>query len=332
MADSDITIDDANAVDRKVDTRTVGAGNDEHRQVVVVGDPTTAAGVAGADATNGLDVDVTRIAAGTNLIGKVQLSDGTSDATVRNLSANDALNVAIVDGSGNHITSIGGTGGTSATDDADFTAGSTTGTPIMGSYQSSVTAVTDTDMGIVGIDANRRMKVTVDASALDVAHDAVDANAPVKVGGQARSTLPTAVASADRVNSIADLFGRMLTGHISGEMAVWKSANYTSTQTGSTIWDPASGKRIAITSIVIGSYGTTAARLLLWYGANGDVTYSAGSDQLVFGASFAPSSTTKPGAVFTPAVPIYCTTADHELHITTDAGLSVDIAVTGYEW
>lgn len=72
---------------------------------------------------NGLEVDVTRIAAGT----KIQLTDGTSDATVRNLAANDALNVAIVDGAGNQVTSFAGSGGTSSTDDADFTALSTPG-------------------------------------------------------------------------------------------------------------------------------------------------------------------------------------------------------------
>lgn len=44
----------------------------------------------------------------------------------------------------------------------------------------------------------------------NTAHDAVDAGFPTKVGFQARSTLPTAVASADRVNSIADLFGRQV--------------------------------------------------------------------------------------------------------------------------
>lgn len=38
MADADITIKDGASADRKVDTRTVGAGTDEHRQVVVVGD------------------------------------------------------------------------------------------------------------------------------------------------------------------------------------------------------------------------------------------------------------------------------------------------------
>lgn len=166
----------------------------------------------------------------------------------------------------------------------------------------------------------------------EVAHDAADSGNPQKIGAKALSALPTAVATGDRANAIADLFGRLLVGHIDPAMQTWKSANYTTQQTGATIWDPTAGKKIAITSIVVGSYGTTAGRLILWFGANGDTTYSAGSDQLVLAASFAPSSTAKPGCVLTPAVPIFCVTADHELHITTDAALSVDIAVYGYEY
>lgn len=38
----------------------------------------------------------------------VQVGDGSNTATIRNLASNDALNVAIVDGSGAHITSFGG--------------------------------------------------------------------------------------------------------------------------------------------------------------------------------------------------------------------------------
>lgn len=71
--------------------------------------------------------------------------------------------VQVVDSSGNLIDTFGGSGGTAAADDADFTAGTTQGTPVMGSYQSSPTAVTDGDMGIIGIDANRNVKVTIEA-------------------------------------------------------------------------------------------------------------------------------------------------------------------------
>jgi len=73
MADADVAITAGTGT--KVDTRTVGTGVDEHRQVVVVGDPATAAGVASADATNGLDVDVTRLPA--------VVTDGSQVAQIR---------------------------------------------------------------------------------------------------------------------------------------------------------------------------------------------------------------------------------------------------------
>jgi hypothetical protein len=54
MADSDIAITAGSGT--KVDTRTVGAGADEHRQVVVIGDQTTATAIAPVDLTLGLSV------------------------------------------------------------------------------------------------------------------------------------------------------------------------------------------------------------------------------------------------------------------------------------
>lgn len=57
-------------------------------------------------------------------------------------------------------------GGTSAADDADFTATTTPGTPAMGVYESTPTSVTDGDLGVVGITTGRRLKTsaTVDAA------------------------------------------------------------------------------------------------------------------------------------------------------------------------
>lgn len=54
MADADVTITAGTGT--KIDTRTVGAGADEHRQVVVLGDPATAANVAFVTADNRLQV------------------------------------------------------------------------------------------------------------------------------------------------------------------------------------------------------------------------------------------------------------------------------------
>lgn len=44
----------------------------------------------------------------------------------------------------------------------------------------------------------------------NVANDAVDSGNPIKTGGQARTTNPTAVADADRVNFIADKLGKQI--------------------------------------------------------------------------------------------------------------------------
>lgn len=56
MADADVLITAGTGT--KIDTRTVGAGTDENRQVVVLGDPVTNTGVASVDATFGLEVQV----------------------------------------------------------------------------------------------------------------------------------------------------------------------------------------------------------------------------------------------------------------------------------
>lgn len=166
----------------------------------------------------------------------------------------------------------------------------------------------------------------------DVAHDAADSGNPVKAGGKAITTaFPTAVASADRTNLITDAFGRLLVGQIAPGQQIWKVGNYTTTQTGTAIWTPTSGKKVVITHLSVSAYATTAARVILWFGASGDTTYTSGTDQPVWLGSFAPSSTSKPGTSLMLPVPIFSTTADDILRITTDAGISVDVVVYGYE-
>lgn len=113
---------------------------------------------------------------------------------------------------------------------------------------------------------------------------------------------------------------------------VWKSFNRTTTATGEAIWTPASGKRVAITHMVVSAYDTTAARMLFWFGASGDTTYSAGTDQLVLAWSCAPSSTVKPFIVLAPPKPILAATADHILRVTTDAAVDFDVSAYGYEF
>jgi hypothetical protein len=87
------------------------------------------------------------------------------------IDADGGLRVSIVAGAGS--------GGTAIADDADFTAGTTSGTPVIGFYQSSVTACTDGDACVAGITAQRAWKVTLYSEAgsaltpsTDYTHDA----------------------------------------------------------------------------------------------------------------------------------------------------------------
>jgi hypothetical protein len=98
--------------------------------------------------------------------GNIATSVAAIDNAAATIGTTDVLRVAIFDNSNNQITSFGGSGGTSAADDADFTAGTTLGTPAMGIYESTPTSVTDGDLGTVGITQGRRLKTssTIDAA------------------------------------------------------------------------------------------------------------------------------------------------------------------------
>ena len=263
---------------------------------------------------------------------KVQITDGTDDVTVSVAGSRKPMDMHLIDSAGNVVSSFGGAGGTSATDDADFTALSTVGTPIIGVYEPSPTSVTADDMGIIGITQNRYVKVDVAQSDLDVAHDAADSGNPVKIGGKAINALPTQVANNDRTNATFDLQGRQLVSHIDPAMMVWKQVEATSTQTGTTIWDPTTGKRIAITSYQIGTGGTTAALVTIWFGDNADTTFTQGTDQVLFRGTLTPTTSSTPGVICNFATPVFCTTADRELHYTTSAGITIYISAFGYEW
>jgi len=105
------------------------------------------------------------LAAGDSLIGRVKLSDGTTVATVRDLAANDALNVAIVDASGGQITSFGG--GTQYAEDATHVSGDL-GTMALTVRKdtAAATAGTDGDYQPPITDASGRLHVNVGVSAL----------------------------------------------------------------------------------------------------------------------------------------------------------------------
>ena len=170
------------------------------------------------------DVDVTSLpaitlaaaqtlATVTSITNAVTVADGGGTLTVDGTVAvtNDdletlagtvdtgAVKVAIVSGAGS--------GGTASDDDADFTAGTTAGTPAMGVYESSPTSVTDGDLGTVGITAGRRLKTsaTIDA-ALPAGTNAIGklaANSGVDIGDVDVTSLPAVtIAAAQTVAAV----------------------------------------------------------------------------------------------------------------------------------
>jgi len=106
----------------------------------------------------------------------VQVGDGTNTATVRNLAANDALNVAIVDGAGAHITSFGG--GTQFAEDAIHTTGDVGTMALAVRKDATGPFGADGDYSPLQLDANGHLKVAGGGGgtqfAVDAAHTTGD--------------------------------------------------------------------------------------------------------------------------------------------------------------
>lgn len=169
MADADVQITAGSGT--KIDTRTVGAGSDEHRQVIVIGDPTTATNVASVDATFGLEVHVSQLIPGTGAtaLGKAEDTahvDGDTGVLILGVrnhntgSTNDGDYSAIsVDSTGNMNTlsrrdlqriAVGITGVTTAT--TAYTAGDQVGVLATVANAARVTGGGGTIVGVTLID------------------------------------------------------------------------------------------------------------------------------------------------------------------------------------
>jgi hypothetical protein len=166
-----------------VDIASIAAGDNNIGNVDVVSLPALAAG------TNNIgDVDVLSVVPGTGAtnLGKAEdAAHSTGDVGVMalfvrqdaqadfgadgdyvpgSIDADGALRVNVINGAA---------GGTSAADDADFTDGTTSGTPIMGVYESTPTTVTDGDLGVVGLTETRALKVAIASGGISgIADDA----------------------------------------------------------------------------------------------------------------------------------------------------------------
>lgn len=142
-----------------VDIASIAAGDNNIGNVDVVTLPALPAGSNAIGTVTAVGAAAEDAAASGNPV----LIGGRYDSSARTLETGDAGAIAL-NASGQVLVEIAagaGSGGTAAADDADFTAGTTSGTPAMGVYESSPTSVTDGDLGTVGITQTRAMKVAI---------------------------------------------------------------------------------------------------------------------------------------------------------------------------
>lgn len=318
--------------------------------------------------------------AGTNYIGKVRLTDGTTDGEVVPLAGYNAQAVAVVDGSGSQITSFGGVQYTEGDTDASFTgtmmlaeaagntaaalqidasghlqvdiaAASTSLTVSDGggsitvdnngtfAVQATLQSNSGVDVGDVTINnasggsavniQDGGNSITVDGtvsatSAGDVAHDSADSGNPVKVGGKAVSSEPTAVANADRANLITDLVGKLITlpyanpeNFVSGAI----TSSMTGTTSTSLVAAPGSGLRNYITTIIVSNAHATVGTDVAIQDGSGGTTLLTIPAAAVYG-----------GAVINLPVPLRQPTTNTALfcaNVTT--GASTKVSAVGYK-
>lgn len=203
--------------DNRIPSLVGASSSDASVPVVVYADPTThrllvdSSGGSGSSATQ---VVVTS--------GTVNINTGT-------------IYVKIEDTAGNSITSTGNAldvnlknaiGGTVSVTSGNITVGGTvtiqstvSNLPVIGTIVVSSGTV---NVALIAPGSNTVGTMSVIGN---VASDSVDSGNPIKIGGQARTSNPTAVAEGDRVNAIFDKLGKQITV---GAVRELKAQQYTS--------------------------------------------------------------------------------------------------------
>jgi hypothetical protein len=162
------------------------------------------------------------------------------------------------------------------------------------------------------------------ASAGDVAHDGVDSGNPVKVGGKAVSSEPSAVSAADRTNFITDLVGKQIVlpyanpeNFVSGAI----TTAMTGTTSTSLVAAPGAGLRNYITTIIVSnSHATVGTDIVIQDGSGGTTLLTI------------PAAAVYGGAVITLPVPLRQPTANTAIfcaNVTT--GASTKVSAVGYK-
>lgn len=257
------------------------------------------------DASNGLDVDVTRVSGNVTVVqstaanlnatvtGTVTANQGTG-ASVANawpIEITDGAQVAAVKPSGNaagisdpslvvgfspnsplpagtntigaltanqsvNLAQVGGT---------NTVTGGVNGSQGVGGLAASGATLAGNPVLVAGSDGSNARSLSVASDGhliVDVmgsrAHDATDADEPVKVGGRARSTVITSVASDDRTDGIYSLQGYAISHpYALPQSALTGTASATGTGDTAVIAAQGAGVTINVTSLIVYNSSTT---------------------------------------------------------------------------
>lgn len=275
------------------------------------------------------------VPANSNYIG---VNVGGTNRGVTGLAVGSAFapTVAIVDSSGNQISSFGGSGGTAMADDGGFTVGTTSVTPIAGIYRSSRDTVNDNDAGALAMTANRGLfavletvngdavvdetadavkSLLVDAAGAaltEAAHDAPDGGSPVKIGFRATSSIigQAPVANNDRTDAYAGLDGvQIIRQHANLEDRMSGVAAVTDGSSTSLVAAQGSGVRFCATTLIVSNSSATNVTVDIRDGTAGSVIATI------------PAAANMGGAVIPLAVPL-CTTANTAMAADPSASAS----------
>jgi hypothetical protein len=290
------------------------------------------------------------------LIGARDGSNLHQDLTTETVGSKQPLHVAILDGSGNQVTSFGSSGSGGATEAKQDTiighvdgieATLTTIDADTGNISTKIDtiagAVSGTEMQVdivgalpAGTNAIGKLAANsgVDIGDVDVtsavitggavAHDAADSGNPIKTGGRAVNAEIAAVANNDRVDSVHDLTGKQIVlpyanpeNFVSGAI----TTAMTGTTSTSLVAAPGSGLRNYITTIIVSNaHATVGTDVIIQDGSGGTTLLTIPAAALYGGATITlPTPLRQP----TTNTALFCA------NVTT--GASTKVSAVGYK-
>lgn len=95
----------------------------------------------------------------------------------------------------------------------------------------------------------------------DIAHDAADSGSPLKVGGQARTTNPTAVADADRSNFITDKLGKQVVVGSIRDLKTTQQTTITSSTSETTVLTAVASTFLDVYGVIVTNTSATVTKV-----------------------------------------------------------------------